>query len=407
MGIFSPVAVDSFSRFMVEMFDEKDIISVPTAFQAFFGNPASGGQTIFSNNSLDVDIDIIRGNEKTSALIPRGMVSRPLGSLQKNLNVEKYTSFSRKYPLAEEEGDINANQILQRVAGESPYEDKDRQSRMRILALKIHLESIRRIIRMDERLASQSILDGKQDAIIGTTNTDLQYDFKRAAANFITPSQTWNSGTQTIMADIDGACTICRANGKQNPNFMGLGTSAMNAFIVDATAGAPAKLADNRRFELLEVTTGNPVPPEFSRFVEAGWIPRGRLRTPGGHVLWMFTNLDVYDTDAGVSTPFMPVDEAIICTVKARCDRYFGPPEVLPMVGQRIELYQSLFGFNPETPPMPPNIKSPGGIIMPAMFHCDAYVAPDWKKVSIRSQHAPIFATTQTDSFVTLDTLIT
>jgi len=404
MGVFSPVAVDSFSRFMVEMFDEKDIISVPTAFQAFFGNPASGGQTVFSNNSLDIDIDIIRGNEKTSALIPRGMVSRPLGSLQKNLNVEKYSSFSRKYPLAEEEGDINANQILQRVAGEGPYEAKDRQSRMRILALKIHMESIRRIVRMNERLAAQSVLDGVQDAIIGTTNTDLQYDFKRNSANTITVANTWNSGSQTILADIDAACVIARANGKTNPNFLGIGTSAMAALIADTDVKANA---DNRRFELLEVTTGNPVPPEYNRFVEAGWIPRGRLRTPKGFVLWMFTMTDVYETDAGVSTPYMPVDKAIITSVKARADRYFGPPENLPMISQRIALYQDMFGFNPEAAPMPANIKSPGGIIMPAMFHSDAYVAPDWKKITVRTQHAPIFATTQTDSFVTLDGLIT
>ena len=404
MGVFSPVAVDTFSRFMVEMFDEKDIIAVPTAFQAFFGNPASGGRTIFSDNSLDVDIDIIRGNEKTSALIPRGMVSRPLGSLQKNLNVEKYTSFSRKYPLAEEEGDLNANQILQRIAGEAPYQAMDRQSRMRILGLKINEESVRRIVRMNERLAAQSVLDGEQDAIIGTTNSDLQYDFKRAAANTITVSNTWNSGSQTILADIDAACIIARANGKTNPNFIGIGTSAMAAFIADTNVRADA---DNRRFELIEVTTGNPVPPEYNRFVDAGWIPRGRLRTPKGHVLWMFTMTDVFETDGGTSTPYMPIDKAIITTVKARCDRYFGPPENLPMIPQRIQLYQEYFGINPEAVPMPAKIKDPGGIVVPAMFHFDAYVSSDFKKITMRTQHAPIFATTQTDSFVTLDGLIT
>ncbi len=404
MGVFSPVAVDSFSRFMVEMFDEKDIISVPTAFQAFFGNPAAGGQTVFSENSNDVDIDIIRGNERTSALIPRGMISRPLGALQKNLNVENYSSFSRKYPLAEEEGDITADQILQRVAGENPYQALDRQSRMRILGLKIHLESIRRIVRMNEILAAQSVIEGIQDAIIGTTNTDLQYDFKRNAALTVTPANTWNSGSQDILGDIDGMCTLLRAHGKMNPNFMGLGTDAMDAFIKDTTV---ATQADNRRFELIEVSTNNPVPPEFTRFTDAGWIARGRLRTPAGHVLWMFTMLDVYDNTAGTSTPFMPVDKVIITNVKARADRYFGPPENLPMIGQRIQLYQEFFGFNPEAAPMPPNIKSPGGIIMPAMFHSDAYVSSDWKKITVRTQHAPIFATTQTDSFGTLEGLIT
>ena len=94
----TPNAVDPFSRFMADAFDEKEAISVPTGFQAFFGNPAGGGRTLFNPNSLVVDIDIIRGNKKTAALIPRGMISRPLGSAQKNMNVENFTSFSRKYP---------------------------------------------------------------------------------------------------------------------------------------------------------------------------------------------------------------------------------------------------------------------------------------------------------------------
>lgn len=88
--------VDIFSRFMAREFDEKSVIAVPTAFQSLFGGP--GSETVFSPDANDVDIDIIRGNERISALIPRGSVSRSLGSNQKNMNVEKYTTFSRKYP---------------------------------------------------------------------------------------------------------------------------------------------------------------------------------------------------------------------------------------------------------------------------------------------------------------------
>ena len=102
----TPVPQDLFSRIMVEMYDEKDIIGVPTVGQAIFGRSENGSKTIFSPDSNLVDIDIVRGNEKTAALVPRGTVSRHLGSLQKNTRIEQGSSFSRKYPLAIEESDL-------------------------------------------------------------------------------------------------------------------------------------------------------------------------------------------------------------------------------------------------------------------------------------------------------------
>lgn len=399
----TPNAADPFSRFMAAMFDEKQVISVPTGFQAFFGRPETGAMTLFSPDANVVDIDIIRGNKKTSALIPRGMVSRPLGAIQENLNVENFTSFSRKYPLSEEEGDITADQILFRVAGESPYAGQTRLDRMRMLGLKIHMESIRRTVRMFEVLAAQSVLEGVQDAILGTTNTDLQYDFKRNATHIGDVSVTWDNADAVIMADIDGACDKLEANGNVSPNFIGIGGEAMDALIKDDVI---QNLADNRRYELVEVSLANPVPPEFARFIASGWIARGRLRTPKGYNLWMFTYNRTYDSAAGTSTKIMPEDQAFITSVDARCDRYFGPSEVLPMLSSRVELYRDLFGFDPTMPPMPPNILGDGAIIDPAMFYCDAYASNDWKKVTVRTQSAPIFATTQTDAFVTLTGLI-
>ncbi len=63
--------------------------------------------------------------------------------------------------------------------------------------------------------------------------------------------------------------------------------------------------------------------------------------------------------------------------------------------------------MNMLAPPMPPNIKNLGSVITPAMFYSDAYKAQDDKKVTIRTQAAPIFATTQTDAFVTFRGLST
>jgi hypothetical protein len=396
----TPVPQDIFSRVMTAAYDEKKIIGCSTGFLAFFGNPANGSETIYSPDANVVDIDIIRGNERIAALIPRGTVSQSLGSLQKNLRSEQFTSFSRKYPLAEEESDITADNLLNRVAGENPYTRTTRMDRMRHHASKLYHENIRRLIRMDELLATQSILTGKQDAIIGTTNTDLQYDFRRISTNILNTSYSWTGGSAVIMTDIDTCCAKVRATGKMMPDMCVMGSTAINAFVADTTVKA---LADNRRFDFMQIGMNNPLPPKFQRFVDGGMIPQGKLRTPAGYELYLFTYLEIYTAENGTATKYLADDKMLICSSQARCDRYFGPPEMLPNIPSRDQLYREYFGFDPSVPPMPPNIKAGAGIIMPQSFYTDAYASPDGKRITIRVQHAPIFVTTQTDAFVVMD----
>lgn len=394
----TPNTMDLFSRYMAGMFDEKKIIGVPTGFQAFFGRPETGAETIFSPDSNVVDIDIIRGNERTAALIPRGSVGRVISSSK--LREEQASTFSRKFPLVEEEGDITGNQLLNRVAGENPYERRTRIDRLRHHALKIHLESIRRSVRLFELLAVQSITTGKQDAILGTTNTDLQYDFRRNSNNIITVGNAWTGGGATILTDIELGCSRVRANGHVMPDMMVLGATAMNAFVADATVKA---LADNRSYSFMAIGPNNPVPARFERFVAGGFIPRGVLSTPTGYQLWLFTYVDVYTASNGTATKYLADDKVVITSSQARCDRYFGPSENLPMVSAREALYRDLLGFDPMAPPMPAKLMAGPSVIDPGMFNCDAYVSADWKRLTIRTQSAPIFATTMTDAFVTLD----
>lgn len=396
----TPQTNDVFSRVMVEAFDDTEIMAVSTGLQAFFGNPAAGGRTLFSPDANVVDIDIVRGNEKIAALIPRGTVSRPLGSLQDNLQAGKFSAFSRKYPLAEEEGDITADEILNRVAGESPHEGSTRLTRMRIYAMRKHMESVRRIVRMMEVLAAQSLLTGVQDAIIGTANTDLQYDFRRNATHTVTVGTAWSNAASDILGDMDGLAKKIRANGRTTPNIQVMGDAAWGNVLNNTAIKA---LADNRRFQMIDVRIENAVPSKFDRFVAGGLIPRGRLQTPGGFEFWIFTYIDGYDDSAGTFTKFIADDQVLMGSVDARCDRYFGPPERLPISNSDRELYMEYFGFSLDAPPMP-IIKSSGAVIEPQMFHSDAYKSNDRKKITIRTQAGPILATTHTDAFGSIDT---
>jgi hypothetical protein len=148
-----------------------------------------------------------------------------------------------------------------------------------------------------------------------------------------------------------------------------------------------------------------PMPANLQPLADGGAIFRGILTTPAGWQMSIFTYLDIVTDSAGNPQHLMPVDSAFLAYFGARCDRYFGPAERLPLVPSDNIWYQEMFGFSPMSIPMPGNING-GAIVTPQMFYCDAYKSGDSKKVTIRTQSAPIFATTQTDAFLTFTSLI-
>ena len=71
----TPNATDQYSRFMVSLFDEREVQGIPTAFQAFFGGNA-GSRTVFESNAGTIEIDILRANgERLAATVHRGQSS--------------------------------------------------------------------------------------------------------------------------------------------------------------------------------------------------------------------------------------------------------------------------------------------------------------------------------------------
>lgn len=397
----TPLPVDPYSRSMVDMYDEKSIVGVSTAFQGFFGRPNTGAITLFSPDKNLVDIEIIRANERITALVPRGTVAKPLGGTQKNLKQTRWTQFNRSFPLAEDETDIDSNQILNRKPDENPYETKTRLDRMRWLASRGNQEMVRKTVRTFEYLAAQSILTGKMPAIIGTTDTDLIYDFRRHADLFYTVPTAWSSTSADALKDLDTVWSRMRKKGKCSADGLVLSRTSMNEFLKLTDV---KDKADNRRFEMIEINQNMPVPPRFAFLINGGMTARGRLRTPEGHEFWMFTYDDIFDDLSGTSTDYMTDEKVLMFWSGARCDRYFGPPEMLPIISQRRNFYMEMFGFSLDMPPMPPNIKNEGSVVRPDMFFFDAYPSADWKRVTLRMQAAPIYATTMTDAFAVLST---
>jgi len=396
-----PQAPDNFTKLWAMSFDERDVVAVPTAFQSFFGSNVSGGKSIFSDNQLQVDIDIIRASERLAATITRGSDSSA-DKKGENASGIQSSSFGRVFPLIEGKTTITAGQLLVRVPGETPYEARTRKERMRKIAKGDKDEHFRKIVRTFEVLAAQSILTGKQESILGTTNDDLKFDFKRSAGNTISVGLNWDQPGSDPIGDIDTLCIQIRKSARITADMVVLSDDGMDLFLKNDLV---KEKADNRRFGLVVIDDETKVPEKFKRFMDGGFSLRGKLRTPKGFTLWMFTSVDRFDDANGVSQKYMPDGKVLVASATARCDRYFGPPDFMPNSDQRMQVASDIFGIeNANALPMPA-IKN-GALLDFRMFHHDVYGFPNNKGVVNVTQSAPIFAPTHTDAFGILEDFI-
>jgi hypothetical protein len=394
----SPLPIGEYSRVMVEMFDDREFIEEPTGFQSFFGRGRS--KTLYTDDALSVDIEIRRGNEKTAKMVPRGTSTRMLGPDFKNMDIPRSSLSNRVFPMIKEENDIHADQTFWREMGMTEHASASRFDKFRSIAMDGHMEQVRRIVRTNEILASQSIILGTQDAILGTADTGLQYDFQRNANLTFAAPVVW-TGAADITGDLDNMCIRLRQYGHKRARGAILGTGALDALIKDSTVQATA---DNRRYELIRIEQAGGVPSDLSYMVAGGFVPYGLFRTNKGYELWLFTYPEFYQNDAGTFVSYMPTDKVVVFSTNARADRYFGPSDVLPanLSPSRQQLFREFLGFDSQAAPMPAGIMNASAVINPAMFHFDMYTNEDFTTVTQRTECAPIFATIDTDSYCTL-----
>jgi hypothetical protein len=404
------VPQNEYSRMMVEKFDERKTVPVPTAFQgAFYGREETGAKTIFSMNTKLIEIDIVRSTgNRLAQMVNRGTGSEDT-SRTKNRKEGKYTNIGRAWPLVETTGSIENSELLDRPAGINPYDLQTRQDRLTIKAMEIHAEDTKRHISTVEYLCREALFTGEHPAIFVTTNSDLIYDFYRDSGNFKTVGTVWTNVAADILGDLDdGADKI-----QQNSYLFG-----DYGLIVDATAFGGLKKntvitsdADNRRYQF--VALGGDIkelPTEFAKYKENGFNPRGYIETPKGRKVWIFTyDLTFIDdfTTPGTDTvtSWIPSGKALMFSPKARCDRYFGPPDRMPVTAQEAQWYREMFGFDMTSMPELPAIQN-ANVIDSRMFYCDAYIGAGNKSVFTRTQSAPIMPTTQTDAFYVMSGLI-
>jgi len=392
----------TYTHSMIDLFDERRFLMIAKGFQALFGNIASGSRTFFINNRELFEISIIRGKRRIAALIPRGISGTIIDQDAKAGQVS--SQFSRSFPLSHEEDYINVSETLKRLPEENPWmadSEFTKEERMTILAAQKHEDQIRATAGLFEYLAAQSIIEGKMPAILGTSNADLIYDWKRDPDNIKTVLNEWNNGGD-ILGDIDDGCDAVQIKGKGEANLLLMGEDVWPIYLADDEV---QKYHDNRRYNLAFMGRDFVLPAMFNRLVgPGGFQPRGTLITPKGRLLYLFSYDQYYEDKAGDVFHYMPKDQASILDVRLIANRYFGPSEKFWPTELDEMWMRGRFGFTPMNLPMPPNFPSED-IIDPRMFHFYAD-EKDKQFVRIMTQSAPVFATNQTDAVYTLKGLV-
>jgi hypothetical protein len=384
---------------MMDAFDERDIISCPTGFLSMFGR-MGGGSRYFEAQDIDVDVDIVRGNERMAQMFPRGQYSHDIDP-KKYAIQEAFSTRTFRFPFAEEETAITAAELRKRTAGENEYQRMDDRMRLRMKAFKAHREHMRKHIRLFEYLAAQVVTTGKMPAIVGATETEWLYDFRRNDDHTADASADWATAGTDILSDLDTACTSLRKNAHVRADGLLLGSDAFAGLRGNTAILAEA---DIRRFVTASIGGDRPLPSKWQFLVDGGFDYRGRLEVDSGKTLDVFTYDEYYDNASGTKTAYLDKDLAVVFSSQTQCDAYFGPNERLDYSPQEISEMQYYLGMGPMSSPLPPNIRSSAGIITPEMFHFDAYMDGRRTGLTIRTQSAPIFAPTMTDGFYVIDT---
>ena len=319
MAYTTPSNVDGFSRYFAQSFDENNIIGVVTAFISMF----SLRKPVIKTDSTIVDIDIIRGNERTAAFIPRGTV----GEYLKNNETEggKFTNFSRQFPLSEEIFSIQSETLGNRMAGENPYEQKTRLMRMRDKARDAYQAMMMKTIRAWEIAAASSALTGTQPAILGTTDPNYIIDYNRDSSLIVdyAAGARWTVDTVDPIADLDAKITLLIQKGKVSGQSGGKYVCTMGDDVIDGFWANPLVQAagENRRIMRVESNPEMTPPKEISHLINGGMTYVGKIVTNKGRTIYILTYSAYYDNTAGASTPYMPATSYLLTPIKFRADR--------------------------------------------------------------------------------------
>ena len=301
--------MDLWKRVMLAAYDERVATQrKPLFLSSLFGkNP---GERVVSAIER-VDVDVIRDGRLKATDVIRG------GGVGHTNFTGIFSAHEYKPPLYWEETPITATMLNKRVPGEQNFGEGSAMARLAYHASTAQREQVMLIEREIERMASEVLQLG---TITLVNNESL--DFGKKAAHSVTPATKWDAVGGNPLADLISICDVIFQDGKMKPNTVLFGSAAWAAFVSNSTV--TAYLNTNL------IQPGRIDPSEAL----AGATLQGRLWV-GDYQLDLYTYNEFYITGAGVATPYVTTDTAIVFNRDARLVKAFAACEVLQTAEQK------------------------------------------------------------------------
>lgn len=226
----------------MDIFDRK---SMTEAVNVSFTPSKAVFNKLFNNietfNTRYVDLDIKKGGRSVAPYIERGGSSI-------NISSSGFESTTYEPPLIKLYTPTNADELLQRGLGESPYDGKSPEERAGGKILDDALELDDMIQRSEELQCIEAALDGKVTVKDDNGEVIDIIDYHRTAA--LTVNVDWTGAAANPVADIRSWQAQAIKHSGKAPNVMFLGSDAAESFINNDFV---LKLLDNRRVDIGEL----------------------------------------------------------------------------------------------------------------------------------------------------------
>ncbi len=353
------------TKVMLKAFEQN---ADPTMFlSGMFQSPPSNFY-----DSESVEIDIIRSEEDISIAIQDLSTGARLNS------EDIYTNKEFKAPIHREAGNINAHNLLKRMPGQDPFAAVDFQANAIGRGMRLGRKLQRKILRAIEEQASQVMTTGSVTLIDENGVAVYTIDYKPKASHFPTAANAWNTGTSTILADLNALANVVRTDGLGNVDMITMGEGSFEEFIKDAEVLARM---DNRRM------SGNGIVP-LDRIGNGG-IFRGVIEV-GNYKMDIYTHSGRFKhPQTGVSTKFVPDDKVIMRDSAGRMDATFGG---IPRIGAP----------DPRVPSaLTERVRVPGQMLDLQM---NGWITQDGSTMVVEAGTRPLLIPTAIDTFGCLDT---
>jgi hypothetical protein len=326
--------------------------------------------TIF--NAAEIEFDIERDEEDVAVVLLDCDTGVVLNSFDKSTN-KKY-----KPPKLGEGYRITADELYDRMPGDTPFQDPEFQKNAIKLALKNSAKIEAKIMRHMNLQGSQIMQTGALTLPKkGGGFFSLSYSPK--TTHFPTSSVGWGQTGDDIYGDLESLASVIRTDGKMNPDTFIMGSSAFRKFMQDDDMKA---LFDNRRMEVGGIGRTRQL---------GGGQYRGTVDI-GPYTFDIWTCDERYKDPVSGDTVYMDPDKVICMVMDARRDACFGGVAFIAPTEQRAQNFL----------PLPQRLErlGKGGIAL----YPNAFLADNNRSVQGELHARPLLVPNAIDTFGCLDT---